>query len=97
MCQIVGIDIASRKFDFHIINAIASGVTQTSKIADKVQIDPAQESNILKILNSYEIVGKKENAVIGGKKSTWQITDNFFAFWAAFVFPAMLNIEIDNA
>lgn len=82
---------------FHIINAIASGVTQTSKIADKVKIDPAQASNMLKILNSYEIVGKKENAVIGGKKSTWQITDNFFAFWGTFVFPAMPSIEIDNA
>lgn len=82
---------------FLLMNALASGVTSTSKIADRLHIDPAQASAMLRTLNTFEIVCKKENAVIGGKKAPWQISDSFFAFWASYVFPAMTNIEIDNA
>ena len=82
---------------FNMISAIASGIMNTAKIASKLNIEPAQASAMLKTLTSYDIVAKKENAVIGGRKATWRIKDNFFAFWASFVFPAMANIEIDNS
>lgn len=81
---------------FQILNTISSGVTNTNKIADKLQIDPAQASAMLGTLQTFGIVGKKLNAVIGGKKRGWEITDNFFAFWASFVFPAMASIEIES-
>jgi AAA+ ATPase superfamily predicted ATPase len=82
-----------------IIEAVALGNTKLNDIFQKTQIDKNKLTVYLKNLIDLEIVerefpvsdGIKEHVNI--QRGLYQITDNFFRFWYAFVFPNMSALE----
>lgn len=82
-----------------IIKAIASGSTRLSKIHDMTQIEKSKLSSYLSNLLELGII-KKEFSFSDGiqqqtniKRGLYRISDNFFCFWYAFVFPYMSELE----
>jgi hypothetical protein len=82
-----------------IIEAVALGNTKLSDIFQKTQIDKNKLTVYLKNLIDLGIVrrefpvsdGIKEQANI--QRGLYQITDNFFRFWYAFIFPYISELE----
>ena len=82
-----------------IIEAIALGNTKLNDIYQKTQIDKSKLTVYLKNLIDLAIVkrefpvsdGIKEQANI--QRGLYQINDNFFRFWYAFVFTNMSELE----
>jgi len=82
-----------------IIGAVALGNTKLNDIFQKTQIDKNKLTVYLRNLINLGIVrrefpvsdGIKEQANV--QRGLYQITDNFFRFWYAFVFPNMSELE----
>ena len=82
-----------------IIEAVALGNTKLNDIYQKTQIDKNKLTVYLKNLIDLGLVerefpvsdGIKEQANI--QRGLYQITDNFFRFWYAFVFPNLSELE----
>lgn len=82
-----------------IIGAVALGNTKLNGIFQKTQIDRSKLTVYLRKLVDLGIVRRefpvsdsiKEQANV--QRGLYQITDNFFRFWYAFVFPNMSELE----
>lgn len=82
-----------------IIEAIALGSTKLNEIHQKTGIDKTKLSAYLKNLGDLGIIqrefsisdGVKEHANI--QRGLYQVSDPFFRFWYAFVFPYMSELE----
>ncbi len=86
-----------------IVEAVALGNTKLNDIYQKTQIEKSKLSVYLKNLVDLGILcrefsmedGVKEKANV--QRGLYQITDNFFRFWYAFVFPNLSELESDDA
>lgn len=86
-----------------VIGAVALGNTKLNDIYQKTQIDKNKLTVYLKNLIDLGIIerefpvsdGIKEQANI--QRGLYQITDNFFRFWYAFVFPNVSELEAGDA
>lgn len=86
-----------------IIGAVALGNTKLNDIFQKTQIDKNKLTVYLKNLIDLGLVrrefpvsdGVKEQADV--QRGLYQITDNFFRFWYAFVFPNISELEAGDA
>jgi AAA+ ATPase superfamily predicted ATPase len=86
-----------------IIEAVALGNTKLNDIFQKTQIDKNKLTVYLKNLIDLGIIqrefpmsdGVKEYANV--QRGLYQITDNFFRFWYAFVFPNISELEDSDA
>ncbi len=69
-----------------IISAIAGGASRPNEIATKVGLESAICAKYLKVLLELEII-RKETPIAekSGKKTIYQLADNFFRFWYRFV------------
>jgi len=84
------------------IQAIALGNTKLNDIYNKTQIEKNKLNVYLKNLIDLGIVerefpvsaGIKEQA--GAQRGLYRITDNYFRFWYAFVFPNISELEADD-
>lgn len=82
-----------------IIEAVALGNTKLNDIYQKTQIEKSKLTVYLKNLIDLGLIerefpvsdGIKEQANI--QRGLYQITDNFFRFWYAFVFPNLSELE----
>jgi AAA+ ATPase superfamily predicted ATPase len=82
-----------------LIETIALGNTKLNEIHQKTQIDKSKLSVYIKNLIQLGIIerefpvydGIKEQVNI--QRGLYKITDNFFNFWYAFVFPSISEIE----
>ena len=82
-----------------VIEAIALGNTKLNDIYQKTQIDKTKLSVYLKNLMDLGIICRefsmddkiKEQANV--QRGLYRVTDNFFKFWYAFVFPNMSELE----
>lgn len=82
-----------------IIEAIALGNTGLNDISQKTQIEKTKLSSYLKNLRELGIIYRefsmespvKEQANV--QRGLYQITDNYFRFWYAFVFPNLSELE----
>lgn len=82
-----------------IIEAVALGNTKLNEIHQKTQIEKTKLSVYLKNLMEIGILhrefsvddGIKEQANV--QRGLYQITDHFFRFWYAFVFPNLSELE----
>lgn len=82
-----------------IIGAVALGNTKLNDIFQKTQIDKNKLTVYLKNLIDLGLVrrefpvsdGIKEQANV--QRGLYQLTDNFFRFWYAFVFPNISELE----
>ena len=86
-----------------IITAIALGNTKLNDIYTKTQIEKTKLSVYLRNLTDLGILYRefsvedsiKEHANI--QRGIYRLTDNFFRFWYAFVFPNLSELETDDA
>lgn len=86
-----------------IIEAIALGNTKLNDIFQKTQIDKSKLSVYLRNLLDLGIITRefpvassiKERA--NAQRGLYRITDNFFRFWYAFVFPNLSELENGEA
>ncbi len=86
-----------------IIEAVAMGNTKLNDIHQKTLIEKTKLSVYLKNLMELGIIrrefpladGVKEQANIS--RGLYQVTDNFFRFWYAFVFPNLSELEAGDA
>ena len=86
-----------------IIEAVALGNTKMNDIHQKTQVEKTKLSAYLKNLTDLGILQRefpvsdsvKEQANI--QRGLYSITDNFFRFWYAFVFPNLSELESDDA
>lgn len=86
-----------------IIEAIALGNTKLNDIYQKTQIEKTKLSVYLKNLMDLKIIcrefsvdeGIKEQANV--QRGLYRITDNYFRFWYAFVFPNMSELEAGDS
>ncbi|HHZ16679.1 MAG TPA: ATP-binding protein [Clostridia bacterium] len=82
-----------------IIEAIALGNTKLNEIYQKTQIDKNKLTVYLKNLIDLGIIEREFPVSESIKKQAsfqrglYQITDNFFRFWYAFVFPCISELE----
>ena len=82
-----------------IIEAAALGNTKLSDIHQKTQIEKTKLSAYLKNLTKLNILNRefpvlksvKERANV--HRGLYQVTDNYFRFWFAFVFPNLSELE----
>lgn len=86
-----------------IIGAVAMGNTKLNDIFQKTQIDRSKLTVYLRNLIDLGIV-RREFPVSEGVKAQanvqrglYQVADNFFRFWYAFVFPHMSELEVGDA
>ncbi|MEE8736305.1 ATP-binding protein [Bifidobacterium subtile] len=85
-----------------IIQAIALGATQLSDIANRTMMAPQKAStyiaNLLEIgvLEREFPVGTKPVERSKGMRGLYQISDNFFRFWYAFVFSNRSDLEFGD-
>lgn len=83
-----------------VMDAIGSGATKPSKIADRAGIASATSAS--KYLTVLKELGLIERTVPFGedpsrsRKGLWEIRDPFFAFWYRFVSPHIGGIENGN-
>jgi AAA+ ATPase superfamily predicted ATPase len=86
-----------------IIEAVSLGNTKLNSIHQKTQIEKTKLSAYLKNLVDLGILrrefpvsdGVKEQANV--QRGLYQVTDNFFRFWYAFVFPNLSELEAGDA
>ena len=86
-----------------IIEAIALGNTKLNDIYQKTQIEKTKLSAYLRNLMDLGIIcrefsvadGVKEQANV--QRGLYQVTDNFFRFWYAFVFPNYSELEAGDS
>ncbi|MCL2150084.1 MAG: ATP-binding protein [Dehalococcoidia bacterium] len=86
-----------------IIGAVALGNTKLNGIHQKTQIEKTKISVYLKNLIDLKILDRefpvadspKEQANI--QRGLYQVADNFFRFWYAFVFPNLTELEAGDA
>lgn len=86
-----------------IITAVALGNTKLNDIYQKTQIEKSKLSSYLKNLIDLGIIqrefpvtdGTKEQANV--QRGLYQVTDKFFRFWYAFVFPTLSELEAGDA
>ncbi len=86
-----------------IITAVAMGNTKLNEIYQKTQIEKTKLSVYLKNLIDLEILVRefpvtekiKEQANV--QRGLYKITDNFFKFWYAYVFPNLSELEHGDA
>jgi AAA+ ATPase superfamily predicted ATPase len=85
------------------IQAIALGNTKLNDIHNKTQIEKNKLNVYLKNLIDLGIIEREFPAFTGIKEQAnvqrglYRITDNYFRFWYAFVFPNMSELETDDA
>ena len=86
-----------------IIEAVALGNTKLNDIHQKTWIEKTKLSAYLKNLNDLNII-RREFPVSGSikeqgniQRGLYQVTDNFFRFWYAFVFPNMTELEAGSS
>ena len=86
-----------------IIEAVALSNTKLGDIHQKTQVEKTKLSAYLKNLVNLSIL-RREFPVIGSVKEQanvqrglYQVTDNFFRFWFAFVFPSLSELETGDA
>lgn len=85
-----------------IIQAVALGATQLSDIANRTMLT-AQKASVY-IANLIEVgilerefpVGVKPVERSKGMRGLYQVRDDFFRFWYAFVFPNISDLEIGD-
>lgn len=86
-----------------IIEAVALGNTKLNDIYQKTQIDKSKLTVYLKNLTDLEIIHREFSVADGVKeranlqRGLYQITDPFFRFWYAFVFPNLSELEAGDA
>lgn len=86
-----------------VLEAVALGNTQLNDIYQKTQIDKSKLSVYLKNLLELGILCRefpvdaniKEQA--NTQRGLYKVTDNFFSFWYAFVFPNISELEAGDA
>lgn len=86
-----------------IIEAIALGNTKLNDIYQKTQIEKTKLSAYMRNLMDLGIIcrefsvddGAKEQANV--QRGLYRVTDNFFRFWYAFVFPNVSELEAGDA
>ena len=77
-----------------ILFSIAGGATEATKIANETQLKANEISKYLAILADYGFVEKRYPLLDAGKKDTrFYVADNFFAFWALFVWPHYTDLD----
>ncbi|KAF0193520.1 MAG: putative ATPase (AAA+ superfamily) [Bacillota bacterium] len=85
-----------------ILEAVALGNTKLNDIFQKTQIDKNKLTVYLRNLIDLGIVSREFSVSDGIKEQAnvqrglYQITDNFFRFWYAFVFPNMSELEVGD-
>ena len=81
-----------------ILLSMAGGATRLSEIASKTGMQAKDLPHYLRVLERLGIVAR-ETPVLEKpktKKSLYRIKDNFFNFWARFVYPHRDEIELGN-
>lgn len=86
-----------------IIEAVALGNTKLNDIYQKTQIEKTKLTVYLKNLMDLRIIYRefpvderiKEQANV--QRGLYKVTDNFFRFWYAFVFPNMSELEAGDS
>jgi AAA+ ATPase superfamily predicted ATPase len=86
-----------------IIEAVALGGTRFNEIHNKTQIEKTKLAVYLKNLVSLELIEREFSFTEGSgsqsniQRGIYKITDPFFRFWFAFVFPNMSELESGDA
>ncbi len=86
-----------------VITAIALGNTKLNDIYQKTQIDKNKLSVYLKNLMDLGIIQREFSVTDGTKEQAntqrglYKVTDKFFRFWYAFVFPTLSELEAGDA
>ena len=85
-----------------ILQAVALGATQLNDIAQRTMLQPQAVSTYLKNLIEVNIlerefpVDAKPAETAKAMRGLYQITDNYFRFWYAFVFPNRSELEMGD-
>ena len=86
-----------------IIEAVAMGNSKLNDIHQKTQIEKSTLSSYLRNLIDLSILSREFPVADGVKvranvqRGLYQVTDNFFRFWYAFVFPNLSELEAGDA
>lgn len=86
-----------------IIEAVAMGNTRMNDIHQKTQIEKTKLSVYLKNLIDLGVLTREFPVADGVKaqaniqRGVYQVTDSFFRFWYAFVFPNLSELEAGDA
>lgn len=78
-----------------ILDAIGSGATASSQIAEKAGVNPNSVGKYLKTLDSLGII-EKTSPLGGGtssKRPIWRLKDPFFSYWYRFVSAYLGTVE----
>ena len=78
-----------------VLDAIGSGATASTRIAEKAGVNPNSVGKYLKTLESLGIV-EKSSPLGGGtssKRSIWRLKDPFFSYWYRFVSAYLGTVE----
>lgn len=85
-----------------ILQAVALGATQLNDIAQRTMLQPQAVSTYLKNLIEVNVlerefpVDAKPAETAKAMRGLYQITDNYFRFWYAFVFPNRSELEMGD-
>lgn len=85
-----------------ILNAVALGSTQLNDIAQRTMLQPQAVSTYLKNLIEVNIVERefpvatKQTVKAKAARGLYEISDNFFRFWYAFVAPNRSDLEMGD-
>jgi AAA+ ATPase superfamily predicted ATPase len=86
-----------------VIAAVALGNTRLNEIHNKTQIDKSKLAVYLKNLADLGVI-RRDFSILDGtgtrsnvQRGIYRITDPFFRFWYAFVFPNMSELEAGDA
>ncbi len=76
----------------NIVNAIESGATTYSEIANKAKVNITNIAKYLKTLEDMGII-KREKPVMGRQRPIYRVIDYYIRFWVRYVLPNKDKIE----
>lgn len=79
----------------NILRAIAGGATGFSEVSSKSGVDITNLAKYLRTLEGMGIV-RRETTVLGKERPLYVMADQYFKFWARYVYPNRDFIELGN-
>ena len=82
---------------YSLLQLLASGVTQSSRLADRMQTTVTAYLSLLE--NTYSLVRKRRPmfAADNSRVVRYEIADNFLLFWFRFIFPHEQLVEMQRS
>jgi AAA+ ATPase superfamily predicted ATPase len=87
--EVLGQELQQVHNYFSILQELSTGEKSSTDIANALETEPTALSRQLENLQHMQLVERitPVNAIIGGKKSRYRVSDPFLRFWFRFVFP----------